>query len=149
MRGRSYDIRPVFLRCAASLRDAGGGALSRDSVLVILGYIYRFASNFAFLALVYLTMNFLSKYSARSIIAFLVLVYSSMRIVSTIRQCMFFQMVERLENEAKAGRAEGSTRKQSAREVARLRHEGELKSYMDLLFLTLIVLLCASKILTN
>jgi len=53
--------------------------------LVILGYIYRFASNFAFLALVYLTLNFLSKYSERSIIAFLVLVYSSMRIVSTIR----------------------------------------------------------------
>lgn len=117
--------------------------------MVILGYIYRFASNFAFLALVYLTLNFLSKYSERSIIAFLVLVYSSMRIVSTIRQFMFFQKIERLENDAKAGTAEGSARRQSVREIARLRHEGELKSYMDLLFLTLIVLLCASKILTN
>jgi len=117
--------------------------------LVILGYIYRFASNFAFLALVYLTLNFLGKYNERSIIAFLVLLYSSMRIVSTIRQFMFFQKVERLESDAKAGSAEGSTRRQSAREVARLRHEGELKSYMDLLFLSLIVLLCASKILTN
>ena len=79
--------------------------------MVILGYIYRFASNFAFLALVYLTLNFLSKYSERSIIAFLVLVYSSMRIVSTIRQFMFFQKIERLENDAKAGSTEGSTRR--------------------------------------
>ena len=117
--------------------------------MVLLGYIYRFASNLAFLALVYLTLNFLSKYSERSIIAFLVLLYSSMRIVSTIRQFMFFQKVERLENDAKAGSTENSTRRQSAREVARLRHEGELKSYMDLLFLTLIVRLCASKILTS
>jgi len=117
--------------------------------LVILGYLYRFASNFAFLALVYLTLNFLSKYSERSIIAFLVLVYSSMRIVSTIRQFIFFQKIERLENEARTGSAEGSVRRQSAREVSRLRHEGELKSYIDLLFLTLIVLLCASKILTS
>jgi len=117
--------------------------------LVILGYIYRFVSNFALLALVYLALNFLSKYNERSIIAFLVLVYSAMRIVTTIRQFIFFQKVERLENDAKAGSPEGSARRQSAREVARLRHEGELKSYMDLLFLTLIVLLCASKILMN
>jgi len=137
------------LRSILNTEGADGGALSRNFVLVILGYLYRFASNFAFLALVYLTLNFLSKYSERSIIAFLVLVYSSMRIVSTIRQFIFFQKIERLENEARTGSAEGSVRRQSAREVSRLRHEGELKSYIDLLFLTLIVLLCASKILTS
>jgi len=137
------------LRSILNTEGADGGALSRNFVLVILGYLYRFASNFAFLALVYLTLNFLSKYSERSIIAFLVLVYSSMRIVSTIRQFIFFQKIERLENEARTGSAEGSVRRQSAREVSRLRHEGELKPYIDLLFLTLIVLLCASKILTS
>ncbi|ACI94179.1 conserved hypothetical protein [Afipia carboxidovorans OM5] len=137
------------MRSILNTEGADGGALSRNFVLVILGYLYRFASNFAFLALVYLTLNFLSKYSERSIIAFLVLVYSSMRIVSTIRQFIFFQKIERLENEARTGSAEGSVRRQSAREVSRLRHEGELKSYIDLLFLTLIVLLCASKILTS
>ncbi len=30
-----------------------------------------------------------------------------------------------------------------------LRHGGETKSYIDLLFLTLIVVLCISKIVTN
>jgi hypothetical protein len=61
--------------------------------LAILSYLYRFVSNFSFLAVVYLTLNFLSKYNERSIIAFLVLVYSSMRIVSTIRQFVFFQKI--------------------------------------------------------
>ena len=33
--------------------------------------------------------------------------------------------------------------------LATLRHGGEMKSYIDLLFLTLIVVLCISKIVTN
>jgi hypothetical protein len=121
--------------------------------LAILSYLYRFVSNFSFLAVVYLTLNFLSKYNERSIIAFLVLVYSSMRIVSTIRQFVFFQKIERLENEAKSGLSgaitESSMRRQAAREVAVLRHQGELKAYIDILFLTLIALLCAAKIVTT
>jgi hypothetical protein len=121
--------------------------------VAILSYLYRFVSNFSFLAVVYLTLNFLSKYNERSIIAFLVLVYSAMRIVSTIRQFVFFQKIERLENEAKSGYSgaatEGSGRKQAAREVGILRHQGELKAYIDILFLTLIVLLCAAKIVTT
>jgi hypothetical protein len=34
-------------------------------------------------------------------------------------------------------------------DVTMLRHGGEMKSYIDLLFLTLIVVLCISKTVTN
>jgi hypothetical protein len=116
-----------------------------------LGYIYRFLSNFAFLAVVYFSLNFLTEYQQRTIVGFLVLVYTAMRVVSTLRQFNFFQKVERLEAEtrslAAAGSADGQVRKPIIREVARLRHEGELKSYMDLLFLGLVTLLCISKII--
>ena len=42
-----------------------------------------------------------------------------------------------------------AARKQIVNDVATLRHGGEMKSYIDLLFLTLIVVLCISKIVTN
>ena len=42
----------------------------------ILGYVYRFVSNFAFLALVYYSLNFMEKYQQRAIVAILVLVYA-------------------------------------------------------------------------
>ena len=118
--------------------------------LVLLGYIYRFLSNFAFLAVVYFSLNFLTEYQQRTIVAFLVLVYTAMRVVSALRQFTFFQKIERLEIEARtlaaAGSPDGQVRRPIIREVAKLRHEGELKGYMDLLFLGLIALLCVSRI---
>ena len=34
-------------------------------------------------------------------------------------------------------------------EVSGLRHAGEMKAYIDLLFLALVILLCIAKIVTN
>ena len=42
--------------------------------MIFLGYAYRFASNFVFLALVYFSLNFLEKYEQRAVVAILVLV---------------------------------------------------------------------------
>jgi len=121
--------------------------------LTILGYIYRFLSNFAFLAVVYFSLNFLTAYQQRAIVSFLVLVYTAMHVVSTLRQFNFFQKIERLETETRslalAASSDGQARKPIIREVGKLRHEGELKSYIDLLFLGLVALLCVSKIVTN
>jgi hypothetical protein len=117
--------------------------------LTFISYAYRFTSNFAFLAVVYFTLNFLTKYEERTIIAALVLTYSVMRVVSALRQFQFYSRIERLEADARAGIAnvtEAPLKKQAIREVAALRHQGELKGYMDLLFLGLISLLCIAKI---
>ncbi len=99
-----------------------------------LSYAYRISSNFVFLALVYYSLNFLEKY----------------------RSFYFFQRIERLELEARRlatltgdGPAASAARKQIVNDVATLRHGGEMKSYIDLLFLTLIVVLCISRIVTN
>jgi hypothetical protein len=133
--------------CATSVatsRSAGGRALT------ILSYTYRFVSNFAFLAVVYFTLNFLTKYEERTIIAALVLTYSVMRVVSALRQFHFFSRIERLESEARAAVTnvtDSPSKKQAIREVSALRHQGELKAYMDLLFLGLISLLCIAKII--
>jgi hypothetical protein len=125
----------------------------REQSLTILGYIYRFLSNFAFLAVVYFSLNFLTVYQQRAIVSFLILVYTVMHVVSTLRQFNFFQKIERLEGEARAlamaASSDGQARKPIIREVGKLRHEGELKSYIDLLFLGLVALLCVSKIVTN
>ena len=122
----------------------------------ILGHIYRFVSNFVFLALVYFSLNFLEKYQHRAIVAILVLVYASMRAASTLRSFNFFQKIERLELEALrlAGLAEEGPsaiagRKKIVSEVAALRRDGEMKSYVDLLFLAMVVLLCVAKIVTD
>jgi hypothetical protein len=45
--------------------------------------------------------------------------------------------------------AGGAARKQIVNDAARLRHAGEMQSYIDLLLLTLIVVLCIAKIVTN
>ena len=122
----------------------------------ILGYIYRFVSNFVFLALVYFSLNFMEKYQHRAIVAILVLVYASMRAASALRSFYFFQRIERLEIEARrlaSVAAEGpnsaASRKQIVSEVSGLRHAGEMKAYIDLLFLALVILLCIAKIVTN
>ena len=121
-----------------------------------LSYAYRFLSNFIFLALVYYSLNFLDKYQQRVIVAILVLVYAAMRAASALRSFYFFQRVERLEGETRrlailAGEGPGAsaTRRQIVNEVGGLRHAGEMKAYIDLLFLALIVLLCVSKIVTD
>jgi hypothetical protein len=124
--------------------------------MLILGYAYRFLSNFVFLALVYLALNFLEKYQNRVIVAVLVLVYAGMHAATALRSFHFFQRIEKLELEARkliAATGEGpnstSVRKQVITEVSGLRHAGEMKSYIDLLFLALVILLCFTKMLSN
>ena len=124
--------------------------------MLFLGYAYRFISNFVFLALVYFALNFMEKYQQRAIVAVLVLVYAGMHAVTALRSFHFFQRIERLELETRrlvAAAGEGpnssSARKQIITEVSALRHAGEMKSYIDLLFLALVILLCIAKIVTN
>ena len=124
--------------------------------MTFLSYAYRFLSNFVFLALVYFSLNFLEKYQHRAIVAVLVLVYAGMHAASALRSFYFFQRIERLEIEARrlsrrAGEGPSATasRKMIVSEVSGLRHAGEMKSYIDLLFLALVILLCIAKIVTN
>jgi len=122
--------------------------------MVFLSFVYRFVTNFAFMAMVYFSLNFMEKYQNRAIIAILVLVYSGMRAASTLRAFYFYQKIEKLEAETKRlqgpindGSGGTNARKQVVADVARLRRDGELKSYMDLFFLALIVLLCVANIM--
>ena len=122
--------------------------------MVFLSFVYRFVTNFAFMAMVYFSLNFMEKYQNRAIIAILVLIYSGMRAASTLRAFYFYQKIERLEAETKRlqgpindGAGGTNTRKQVVVDVARLRRDGEVKSYMDLFFLALIVLLCVAAIM--
>lgn len=122
----------------------------------ILNHAYRFISNFLFLALVYYSLNFMEKYPQRATLAILVLVYAGMRAATVLRSFYFFQRIERLELEARRlagltgeGPAALSQRKQIVTDVTALRRVGEINSYIDLLFLAMIVLLCISKIVTN
>jgi hypothetical protein len=122
----------------------------------ILSHAYRIISNFLFLALVYYSLNFMEKYPQRAMLAILVLVYAAMRAASALRTFFFFQRIERLELEARRlsaaigdGPAAMSARKHVITDVSDLRRAGEMNSYIDLLFLAMIVLLCISKIVTN
>jgi hypothetical protein len=124
--------------------------------MTFLSYAYRFVSNFVFLALVYFSLNFLEKYPQRVMVAVLVLVYAGMHAASALRSFYFFQRIERLEAEARRlaqiaaeGPNASSARKQIVGEVGGLRHAGEMKAYIDLLFLALVILLCIAKIVTN
>ena len=124
--------------------------------MLFLSYAYRFVSNFVFLALVYFSLNFLDKYAQRAVVAVLVLVYAGMHAASALRSFYFFQRIERLEAEARrlaSAAAEGpssaASRKHIVSEVSGLRHAGEIKAYIDLLFLALVILLCIAKIVTN
>jgi ABC-type transport system involved in cytochrome bd biosynthesis fused ATPase/permease subunit len=121
-----------------------------------LSHAYRFVSNFVFLALVYYSLNFIEKYEQRAILAILVLVYAAMRAASALRSFYLFQRIERLEVEARRlaslageGPAASFQRRQIVTEVGGLRQAGEMKSYIDLLFLAIIVLLCITKIVTE
>ena len=124
--------------------------------MTFLSYAYRFVSNFVFLALVYFSLNFLEKYPQRAVVAVLVLVYAAMHAASALRSFYFFQRIERLEAEARRlamiaaeGPNSAASRKQIVIEVGGLRHAGEVKAYIDLLFLALVILLCIAKIVTN
>jgi hypothetical protein len=122
----------------------------------LLGHAYRFISNFLFLALVYYSLNFMEKYPQRAVLAILVLLYAAMRSATALRSFYFFQRIERLELEARRlqgltgdGPAALSQRRQIVSDVSVLRRAGEINSYIDLLFLAMIVLLCVSKLVTN
>jgi hypothetical protein len=122
----------------------------------LLGYAFRFLTNFVFLAMVYFSLNFMDKYQQRSIVAALILAFAVMRTISAARSFYFFQKIERLENETRrlagllaGGPGEASLRRTIFAEVEDLRRRGEMLTYIDLLFLTLIILLCISKIVTN
>ena len=121
--------------------------------MVFLSYAYRFLSNFLLLAMVYFSLNSLERYQQRAILAMLVLTYASMRTVSSLRSFYFFQRIERLENEARrlanVLKVFDNSRRQIVGEVTELRRHGEFKAYIELLFLSLIVLMCLVKLLTN
>jgi hypothetical protein len=130
--------------------------VDRNTRMRFLSYAYRFASNFIFLTLVYYSLNFMEKYQQRAIVAILVLIYGVMRAASAMRSFYFFQKIERLEVEARRlagltgeGPAALSQRRQVVSDVAALRRAGEMNSYIDLLFLALIMVLCVKKILTD
>jgi hypothetical protein len=129
---------------------------TRSIFMLILSYAYRVLSNFVFLALVYLALNFLDKYQHRVVVAVLVLIYAAMHAASALRSFHFFQRIERLELEVRrllAAIGEGmslpSARKQIVTDVTALRHAGEIKAYIDLLFLAIVLLLCIAKIVAN
>jgi hypothetical protein len=123
--------------------------------MTFLSYAYRFVSNFVFLALVYFSLNFLPKYEHRVIVSVLVLVYAGMHAATALRSFSFFPRIERLEAEARRlasiaaeGPGAAASRKQIVSEVSGLRYAGEIKAYIDLLFLALVILLCIAKIVT-
>jgi len=124
--------------------------------MTFLSYAYRTIANFMFLALVYFSLNFMEKYQHRAIVAILMLVYAAMHAASALRSFYFFQRIERLEGEARRlatlaaeGPNAAASRKQIVTDVVQLRHAGEVKSYIDLLFLALVILLCVAKIVTD
>lgn len=121
-----------------------------------LSFVYRFVTDFAFLAAVYFSLNYIEKYNNRAVLAMLVLIYSGMRGVSSVRSFFFYSRVEKMEVEARRlvsaiteGGAASPLRKQTINDVSGLRRDYELKSYMDLFFLALVVLLCVAKIVTD
>lgn len=121
-----------------------------------LSFVYRFITNFAFLAAVYVGLNYIDKYNNRAVLAILVLIYAGMRAASALRSFYFFQSIERLEVEARRviallteGGAQSPLKKQTVADVAMLRRDGEIKSYIDLFFLAAVVLLCVAKIVTD
>jgi hypothetical protein len=145
----THTSRKYFVRIGCSLASSEPG-------MKFLGYAYRFASNFVFLALVYYSLNLIEKYPQRAMLALLILVYSVMHSISALRSFFFFQRIERLEGEARRlgtiaaeGPSATAARKQIVGDVAELRHAGEMKAYIDLLFLALVILLCIAKIVTN
>ncbi len=122
----------------------------------LLGFVYRFITNFAFLATVYLSLNYIEKYNNRAVLAIAILVYAGLRGAIALRSFYFFQSIERLEIEARRlvalfaqQGAQAPLKKQTIAEVTVLRRDGEIKSYIDLFFLAAVVLLCVTKIVAS
>lgn len=122
----------------------------------LLAIIYRAVSNFALLATVYVSLNYIEKYHNRAVLAILILVYAGMRSVTVLRSFHFFSRIERLEVEARRligmigeGPSGSAARKQVVAEVHVLRRDAEIKSYIDLFFLAAIVILSVAKIVTD
>jgi hypothetical protein len=144
------------LRAPAAFWKFDTTKTTRSIFMQILSYAYRVLSNFVFLALVYFTLNFMEKYQHRVVLALLMLVYAGMHAASALRSFNFFQRIERLELDTRrlmAAAAESlntaQPRKQVVTDVTELRHAGEIKAYIDLLFLAIVMLLCIAKIVTN
>ena len=121
-----------------------------------LSFVYRFVTNFAFLATVYLSLNYIEKYNNRAILAIAILLYAGMRAAIAVRSFYFFQCIERLEIEARRvialmteGGATSPIKKQTVADVTLLRRDGEYKAYIDLFFLAAVVLLCVAKIIND
>jgi hypothetical protein len=122
----------------------------------LLGFVYRFVTNFAFLATVYLSLNYIEKYNNRAVLAIAILTYAGLRGAIALRSFYFFQRIEQLEIESRRVMAlfteQGALpplKKQTVADVTRLRRDGEVKSYIDLFFLAAVVLLCVSKIVAS
>jgi len=118
-----------------------------------LSFVYRFVTNFAFLATVYLSLNYIEKYNNRAILAMAILVYAGMRGAIALRSFYFFQRIERLEIESRRvialvtqGGATSPIKVKTVADVTLLRRDGEIKAYIDLFFLAAVVLLCVAKI---
>jgi hypothetical protein len=124
--------------------------------MTYLSYIYRAVANFAFLALVYFSLNFIGTYQQRAIIAGLVLAYTTMRAISAARSFNFFKAIQKLELETRRlgglsgeGPSAVANRKIIVGDVVAQRQAGEMKSYIDLFFLAIIGVLCVAKIVTD
>jgi hypothetical protein len=153
------SLEPAFI----GLVEAGKTRASWTTHLTIraprmryLSFLYRFVTNFAFLAAVYFSLNYIEKYNNRAVLAMLILVYAGMRAVSAVRLFFFYQKIERMEVEGRRlvslideGGAVSPLKKQTIADVSVLRRDSELKAYMDLFFLALVVLLCVAKIVTD
>lgn len=121
-----------------------------------LSFAYRFLTNFSFLAVVYISLNYIETYDHRAILAILVLVYAGLHATSALRSFYFFQRIERLEIEAQRvmalfteSGAQSPLKKQTVGDVTLRRRDGEVKSYIDMFFLAAVVLLCVAKIVTD
>lgn len=122
----------------------------------LLGFVYRFVTNFVFLATVYLSLNYIEKYNNRAILAIAILIYAGMRAAIALRSFYFFQRIEQLEIEARRVMAlfaeqgaQPPLKRQTVADVTLLRRDGEVKSYIELFFLAAVVLLCVSKIVAS
>jgi hypothetical protein len=118
-----------------------------------LSLVYRFLTNFTFLAMVYLSLNYIEKYNNRAILAMAILLYAGMRAATALRSFYFFQRIEKLEIESRRvialvtqGGAMSPIKAKTVADVTLLRRDGEIKSYIDLFFLAAVVLLCVAKI---
>ena len=119
-----------------------------------LSFVYRFVTNFAFLATVYLSLNYIEKYNNRAVLAMAILVYAGMRGAIALRSFYFFQRIERLEIESRRvialvtqGGATSPIKVKTVADVTLLRRDGEIKAYIDLFFLAAVVLRCVAKII--